>query len=350
MKEEECCECGLFASSAIQADQKAGEEDTELDEFGRRKPPSVPLPPLWPPNFEGHGSDYVLDHRSGMFYEPKSNFFYDPTTKLYYSHEKQSYFRHRLGMNGNSVYDKVENSTNETVPGPSSNTDKQMIVPAISINLKTKVLPKKGKKKTEDSAKHKSTVPVAGVAVPRKAKEHESDLTKWSERQTEVKAGGRDVSKIKKTAKGEPICALCQRKFATLDKLFHHEKVSELHKSNLTKQAAARKESLARAEEDQRKAAYVDRAEQRRLMHGPENTVPAVGALEVSEAPTEAVKPVDPKETLNEMNIGNKMLQKLGWQQGAGLGRRTSESANELEQDWERIERLAVANRSTGRK
>mmetsp|Transcript_15295 Transcript_15295/g.29034 ORF Transcript_15295/g.29034 Transcript_15295/m.29034 type:complete len:348 (-) Transcript_15295:24-1067(-) len=345
MTEEECCECGLFASSSKQVAQ---EEDSELDEFGRRKPSSVPQPPLWPPNFESHGSDYVLDHRSGMFYEPKSNFFYDPTTKLYYSHDKQSYFRHRLGMNGNSVYEKVENSTNATDAGP-ANTDKQMIVPAISINLKTKALPKKTKKKTEGGAKTKSVVAAAGVAVPRKAKEHEADLSKWSERQTEVKAGGRDLSKIKKTAKGEPICSLCQRKFATLDKLFYHEKASELHKTNLAKQAAARKESAALAEEEKKKASYVDRAEQRRLMHGPETTGPALGATETSEGPAEAVIPVDPKETLNETNIGNKMLQKLGWQQGTGLGRRMAASANELEQDWERIERLAAANRKSGR-
>lgn len=325
----------------------------EVDEFGRRKPPKTPRTSLWPPNFETHGSDYVLDHRSGMFYEAKSKFFYDPTTKLYYSHEKQSYFRHRLGVNGNSVFDKVEGAANQADTESSNNssstmttTDKQMLMPAISINLKTKALPKKAKKKPEDSAK---TRPAPVPTAPRKAKDTEADLAKWSERQTELKEAGRDLNKIKKTAKGEPICSLCQRKFATLEKLFYHEKVSELHKSNLSKQTVARKASAEAANEKEKQEtnAYVDRAEQRRLLHGPEPSSLAPNATAaLEEAPVEAPTPVDPKETLNDKNIGNQMLQKLGWQQGKGLGRRSAESANELEQDWDRIERLAAANRS----
>lgn len=294
-----------------------------------------------------------------QFYESKSKFFYDPTTKMYYSHEKQGYFRHRLTETGKSVFDKVENETTVTAESASasttSSTDKQMMVPAISINLKTKALPKKPKKKRDDSttvSSSNSKESNATAPANRKTKEHEADLAKWSERLSEQKTVDRDLSKIPKTAKGEPICSLCQRKFPTLDKLFYHERVSELHKSNLAKRAAAQEIPTPQPAKTE-PCAYVDRAEQRRLLHGPENTnLVCGGASSVdhsnsTERTTTTV--VDPKETLNETNIGNKMLQKLGWQQGKGLGRRTAEASNELQQDWERIERLAASNGS-GRK
>ena len=51
-------------------------------------------PILWPPIFDAHGSDYIFDDRSSMFYEAQSDFFYDPKSKLYYGNKHQAYFRH----------------------------------------------------------------------------------------------------------------------------------------------------------------------------------------------------------------------------------------------------------------
>jgi RNA-binding protein 5/10 len=280
-----------------------------------------------------------------MFYEAESNFFYDPSAKLYYSHEKQGYFRHRLADNGKSLYDKVEHvpsteSECATTTG-SSITDKQMMIPAISINLKTKSLGKKGKKKKDDTGQAGKSVPLPPTSAKTTKKETEADLAKWSQRQTELKAGNRDLSKIPKTTKGEPICSLCKRKFPTLEKLFYHEQVSELHKTNLAKQATARSDVTATKTGEARKPSYVDRAEQRRVLQGPETAV-AIPSAEPAVSIVSAK--VDPKETLNESNIGNQMLKKLGWQQGEGLGRRGTEVSNNLQQDWERIERMTAAN------
>ena len=246
------------------------------------------------------------------------------------------------------MFEKVEHEAAEESTNISA--DKQMIVPAISINLKTKALPKKAKKKKEDSAvsaSNNNKTSSAAVPATRKTKEHEADLAKWSERQTEQKTGDRDLSKIPKTAKGEPICSLCQRKFPTLDKLFYHERVSELHKTNLAKRLAASAPNAPTPVKATQQTAYVDRAELRRQVHGPESTNPVSVSASSSlgdQQQAAATTPVDPKETLNETNIGNKMLQKLGWQQGKGLGRRAAEASNELQQDWERIERLAASN------
>jgi hypothetical protein len=125
---------------------KTGNEDEDVDEFGRRRPAPGPTTPQWPPSFETNGSDYVLDNRSGMFYEARSDFFYDPTTKLYYSQKRQAYFRHRRNKEGKSAFDKVEQTIEASDASKVQETDQKMKVPAISINLKTKALPKKAKK------------------------------------------------------------------------------------------------------------------------------------------------------------------------------------------------------------
>ena len=60
----------MFASSASSPskEEQQADDDDSVDEFGRRRPPPA-APPAeagWPPNFEKHGTDYVLDNRSGM--------------------------------------------------------------------------------------------------------------------------------------------------------------------------------------------------------------------------------------------------------------------------------------------
>lgn len=60
----------MFASSVSSPskEEQQADDDDSIDEFGRRRPPPA-APPAeagWPPNFEKHGSEYVLDNRSGM--------------------------------------------------------------------------------------------------------------------------------------------------------------------------------------------------------------------------------------------------------------------------------------------
>merc|ERR1712127_905371 len=81
---------------------------------------------------------------------------------------------------------------------------------------------------------------------------------------------------------------------------------------------------------------YRDRAKERRSMHGIENTS-STGAADahlqvvadiadmgpsLEKARTVlTTETVAPDQTLDESNIGNKLLQKLGWKKGNSLGR-----------------------------
>lgn len=160
--------------------------------------------------------------------------------------------------------------------------------------------------------------------------------------------------KIKLTKAGKPICCICKRKFADVDKLKQHEKLSALHKQNLAKK---RKDDIKAASE------YRDRASERRTMYEVDSniTTAAIDPSIVNMGPslekarvvttTEIVTPVS---NLGDTNVGNKLLQKLGWKNGESLGRKPDENAGpapssvgmedtliKLKQDWERIEHLS---------
>ena len=222
-------------------------------------------------------------------------------------------------------------------------------------------------------------------------KKHSADIDKWAERGREIRNtmtslsdpraentlnGNNPVDKsnsdaislcsttskshmFAKTKHGKPACLLCKRKFADIDKLKEHVKRSLLHKQKL-----AEKEALEKKERDA--VEYRDRAQERRFMYEPEISFSKKDEENLEgEALLQASAPsltqaravlnadvVDPKTALNDSNnIGNMMLQKLGWKGGASLGRNKdtnntdlAESANEkLRKDWEKIESIATA-------
>jgi hypothetical protein len=142
-----------------------------------------------------------------------------------------------------------------------------------------------------------------------------------------------------------------KRKFASVDKLKEHEKASALHKQNLAK--LVEQDSAKNAPPPV--AQYRDRAQERRQIFGNEANEKK-GTVSSKKDVTEVVKQeqvvttVTPQETLLETNIGNKMLQKLGWKgAGAVLGRNADQepaelpnsTADNLKRDWERIETMA---------
>lgn len=346
--------------------------DTAVDEFGRWKAPTnLPKKTRWPPCFETHGSSFVLDTRSGMFYESVSDFFYDPKSQLYYGNLQGAYFRYdstKRSFEAVTSAPTPESTTVDSIAaGASEESSKKT---SISIHLKTKVLRSEGssaqiakKAKKNKPPKEKASLQDVDATVVIPKKQHAVDIEKWSERQQEIRSihhpdGKRDSPKaVPTTAKGEPICLLCRRRFPSLEKLRYHETASALHKENLaqaTASAAPEKDTPTNASSDAAESAatYVDRAEQRRQMHqytNPEGQ-PVANSLFPVEVSTATHESVDSTRNLDESNIGHQMLQKLGWKTGDGLGRVLNAEAgvsldvpSTLEQDWDRIEALATS-------
>ncbi|XP_043466496.1 RNA-binding protein 5-like [Leptopilina heterotoma] len=118
-------------------------------------------------------------------------------------------------------------------------------------------------------------------------------------------------------------CLLCKRQFPSKEGLVRHQQLSELHKQNLEQWYKVR--GLDPNDPQQRNNKYRDRAKERRAKYGePEPPQPnklkekflktRVEEISVSyEEPTRA--------GIGSDNVGNKLLQKMGWSEGMGLGK-----------------------------
>jgi len=256
-------------------------------------------------------------------------------------------------------------------------------------------------KKSGDKSKAASSTLNEPLTLPQKVKkQHDADIAKWSRLGKEIRSEGDDASvkkkaatgdktsssnhdtrppqtgkplakgeEVKKTASGQPICLLCKRKFANTDKLRQHEQISKLHKDNLAKKKKAVDEAKKAAMTTQSQTMpgaveYRDRAKERRGMFESVVNVVAVPPMNAAvhlgpslTRPRNVVETqvVRPDEHLGDSNIGNKMLQKLGWKTGQSLGRKQASATDQvgasdatlnLQQDWERIETMASS--STG--
>lgn len=322
---------------------------------------------------------------TGMFYEEKSDFFYDPTSKLYYGNKRGAYFSYDaekdtfIPVDSSSEDGEAKKlppagskgATNEDqdhlmlVPhGANHKTEAEPSKQMIAIKIKTKIpTPTKKKKKRLDSAatdsvvkdKDKDKPPMSGdnEAANVIQKQHEASLMRWSERQEELAKGtGTNAAETRPrfTKHGKPICWVCKRKFDNLEKLRMHEEMSTMHKENLAKQKD-HGESVAKhtGEESGR---YVDRAQQRRDLYGPELTLPEPLFHAVNASGTASALPTnDEPSTENATNVGQQMLQKLGWKEGTMLGRGNEQQKEQqaaLAQDWDRIESLAAKNKQSG--
>ncbi|CAH1103412.1 unnamed protein product [Psylliodes chrysocephalus] len=114
------------------------------------------------------------------------------------------------------------------------------------------------------------------------------------------------------------ICNLCKRQLGSIEALTKHAKLSALHKQNLD---ARNKKKSEKAND---KIIYRDRAKERRMKYGdPDAPKPSKlkeKYLKARDAdiplPTASVT-----EPIGAENVGNRLLQKMGWTEGQGLGK-----------------------------
>ena len=114
------------------------------------------------------------------------------------------------------------------------------------------------------------------------------------------------------------ICNLCKRQLNSAEALTKHAQLSNLHKQNLEIRAKKKKENGAE------KIVYRDRAKERRMKYGdPDEAQPSKlkekylksrELVEIS-AGTSITEPIGSE------NVGNRLLQKMGWSEGQGLGK-----------------------------
>lgn len=122
---------------------------------------------------------------------------------------------------------------------------------------------------------------------------------------------------------GKLTCLLCKRAFQSLDILNKHTKMSNLHKENLQKLNLSNQNDAAANQ-------YRDRAKERRLKYGEVDPPPPNRSRERFEKEMKRqTAQLQQKASTNlanvpidQSNLGNRLLQKMGWSEGQGLGKK----------------------------
>ena len=292
-------------------------------------------------------SKYQYDDTSGYYYDPVSTLYYDANSQYYYNSKtsKFYYWDHR----------------HETfLPAPSSGTEKKEEEKKVSSKEKVKSAKKiqKDMEKWAKTLNQRKDQSRAAVDVPSAANgggssgKGSEDIAfnvlqrkdegaapglaglagYGSDEEEEEKAGagagaGMAVAEMKLTDWAGLACLLCQRQFKSRDQLTKHNTMSELHTANMRSWRAQYSDPGEAGAGGQ----YRDRAKERRNKFGDDDKpIPNrfkekfLKALDTSSSIASASGSGDlasaPKLTDN--NIGNKMLQKMGWKDGQGLGKK----------------------------
>merc|ERR1719239_41859 len=353
------------AQAAIQAAQAAKSYQKQI------KKPAVTVAAAETKTVNVNGVEYPVyppPDTSQYQYEETSGFYYDPTTRLYYDANSQYYYN---STSGHYMYWDAERSTYLPAPtgaeaessndaqdesGKKDGKERKDSKEKVKIAKKIAKDMEKWAKSMyaqKDAAKEVFKKPVgmgadkvesaaadAGFAMLQKKKDEANVMPPPpvfeslgansessgasglvasyggdSDSGDEEEAAPVDESKLVDWTK--LACLLCKRQFQSKEILSKHTQVSQLHKQNLEALTKSRDSSSNSSKQE-----YRDRAKERRLKYGaPEPPEPrkrkdagyGEAAPIVYEEPTKA--------GIGEDNIGNKLLQKMGWSKGKGLGK-----------------------------
>lgn len=147
-------------------------------------------------------------------------------------------------------------------------------------------------------------------------------------------------------------CMLCKRAFPSADVLTKHLKMSNLHKENLQKYKMTQG-ILDIGAANAAALNYRDRAKERRKKYGEADPVPVnrskerfqremekqASIAQTYQASTLASQPI------SEGNIGNKLLQKMGWKAGSGLGK-SNQGRTEIIETEQRVSNAGLGSKS----
>lgn len=328
------------AQSAIQ--QMQAIKETKSIE-AHNKPPPVVDPYIYqavPANevnatMEPDANRYQYDDNSGYYYDPITCLYYDPNTQYFYNSHTQQY----VYWDGDKkLYLPVPNNDADDPNNKDDSKrkkDKVKVAKKIAKDMERWAKTLNQKKENSRNAVLANAEPSqskgaadAGYAVleRREAVEASSSYSSNNEGPegpvkgtpgTLVAAYGNDSESDNEgeedrfTDWSKLACLLCKRQFGSKDALMRHQQLSDLHKENLKKMGITETSTKE----------YRDRAKERRKKFGQPEVPNRLKEkyLEVKEATTSYEEPT--RAGIGSDNIGNRLLQKMGWSEGMGLGK-----------------------------
>ncbi|XP_053172436.1 RNA-binding protein 5 isoform X2 [Scomber japonicus] len=315
-------------------------------------------------------SSYQYDESSGYYYDPQTGLYYDPNTHYYYNSqtqqylywdsEKQTYVPASVDANNTAsgsaaMGNKESKEGKEKKEKPKSKTAQQIAKDmerwAKSLNKQKENFRSSFQPISQEERKEAAAADAGFTLFEKKqaggldrfmpevlnSPEEEAPTSSVNSSKCGLVAAysgdsdpeeggaepdGGDKFQDKMTDWKKMACLLCRRQFPNKEGLIRHQQLSDLHKKNLEvhRRAQMSEAELEELERKETELKYRDRAAERREKYGiPEPPAPKKKKFS---QPTPVVNYEQPtKDGLNSDNIGNKMLQAMGWKEGKGLGR-----------------------------
>ncbi|KAH0508620.1 RNA-binding protein 5 [Microtus ochrogaster] len=261
------------------------------------------------------GTKYAVPDTSTYQYDESSGYYYDPTTGLYY--DPNSQIAKDMERWAKSLNKQKENFKNSFQPVNSLREEERRESAAADAGFalfekkgalaeRQQLIPEMVRNGDEENPLKRGL-----VAAYSGDSDNEEELVERLESEEEKLADWKKMA-----------CLLCRRQFPNKDALVRHQQLSDLHKQNMDiyRRSRLSEQELEALELREREMKYRDRAAERREKYGiPEPPEPKrkkqfdAGTVNY-EQPT--------KDGIDHSNIGNKMLQAMGWREGSGLGRK----------------------------
>jgi len=290
-------------------------------------------------------NSYQYDETSGYYYDPVSTLYYDANSQ-YYFNSKSSKF----------CYWDAHHETFLPAPEGDEKSDDKKVVGKDKVKTAKRIQKdmekwaktlnqRKDQSKSNSVASPDNSGPssqkgaedIAFSILQRKEKPDSglpglAGYGSEEEEEEPAASSSSSLAELNLTDWEKLACLLCKRQFQSKEKLTKHNTLSDLHKQNIVDW---RKQNVGGAEGgdsnknlEANSFQYRDRAKERRNKFGDddkpvqnkfkEKYLKALDEVTVSGGASETANM--PK--IGEENVGNRMLQKMGWKDGLGLGKK----------------------------
>lgn len=332
-----------------------------------------PIPDVTKYTYE-KSSGYYYDASTGLYYDQNSQYYWNSVIQkyLYWDREKLTYVLapsnyDQTGVAQPPAEEPQQSITKKTKPEKQDKVKvakkiaKDMERWAKTLNQKKDAQPQRPYDSIYGASNASGSADIGFSVLEKKANQNhisngytESDMSNAQTPLVAAYGGESESSDEEEKTKindldfldfNTLICNLCKRMLPNSDALTKHAQFSAIHKQNL-ENLKSKKRKIDR--DNDKQTIYRDRAKERRLKYGdPDEPAPSKLKEKYLKSREMEMPPVTSSvlEPIGADNKGNKLLQKMGWTEGQGLGK-SNQGRTTIIQAEQRVSSVGLGSKS----